>query len=50
MSQQRLFDSLTSLFASHRTVFWHDVESEFASSIESMTLDGVQLEGVLNFV
>jgi uncharacterized protein (TIGR02687 family) len=43
MSQQRLFDSLTSLFASHPVVFWHDVEAEFASSIEAMTLDGVQL-------
>ncbi|MDO8264470.1 MAG: BREX-1 system phosphatase PglZ type A [Gallionella sp.] len=43
MSQQRLFDSLTSLFASHPVVFWHDVEAEFASSIEALTLDGVQL-------
>ena len=43
MSQQRLFDSLSSLFASHRSVFWHDVESEFSASIEALALDGVQL-------
>ena len=43
MSQQRLFDSLTSLFASYPVVFWHDVEAEFASQADGLALDGVQL-------
>ena len=43
MSQQRLFDSLTTLFSTHPVVFWHDVESEFASAVEGLQLDGVQL-------
>ncbi len=43
MSQQRLFDSLTSLFASHPVVFWHDVEAEFASAVDGLQLDGVHL-------
>lgn len=43
MSQQRLFDSLTSLFSTHAVIFWHDVDAEFASVVESLKLDGVQL-------
>ena len=43
MSQQRLFDSLTTLFSTHPVVFWHDVEAEFASVVDSLRLDGVQL-------
>jgi len=43
MSQQRLIDSLTSLFASHPVVFWHDVESEFCIDVETLVLDGVEL-------
>ena len=43
MSQQRLFDSLSALFATHPVVFWHDVESEFASAVDALQLDGVQL-------
>lgn len=43
MSQQRLFDSLTTLFSTHPVVFWHDVEAEFASAVDSLQLDGVQL-------
>lgn len=43
MSQQRLFDSLTALFASHQVVFWHDVEAEFAAQVDGLALDGVQL-------
>lgn len=43
MSQQRLFDSLTTLFSTHLVVFWHDVEAEFASAVDSLQLDGVQL-------
>lgn len=43
MSQQRLFDSLTTLFTTHSVVFWHDVESEFASAVDGLQLDGVKL-------
>ena len=43
MSQQRLFDSLTSMFSTHAVVFWHDVEAEFASAVDGLQLDGVQL-------
>lgn len=43
MSQQRLFDSLTTLFTTHPVVFWHDVEAEFASAVDSLQFDGVQL-------
>ena len=43
MTQQRVADSLTALFTSHSVVFWHDVESEFSSAVDSLQLDGVQL-------
>ena len=43
MSQQRLFDSLSAMFVTHPVVFWHDVESEFASAVAALPLDGVQL-------
>jgi len=43
MTQQRINDSLTTLFATHSVVFWHDVEAEFASIVDSLQLDGVQL-------
>jgi len=43
MSQQRLIDSLTSLFATHPVVFWHDVESQFCIDVETLVLDGVEL-------
>lgn len=43
MSQQRLFDSLTTLFSTYPVVFWHDVEAEFASVVDNLQLDGVQL-------
>ncbi len=43
MSNQRIFDSLSSLFTTHSVVFWHDVESEFSSVVDSLQLDGVQL-------
>ena len=43
MSQQRLFDSLTSLFSTHAVVFWYDADAEFASVVDSLQLDGVQL-------
>lgn len=43
MSQQRLVDSLSALFASHPVVFWHDVDSEFCIDVETLDLDGVEL-------
>jgi hypothetical protein len=43
MSQQRLFDSLTTLFASHPVMFWHDVEAEFSAQVDGLALGGVQL-------
>lgn len=43
MSQQCLFDSLTTLFHTYPVVFWHDVEAEFASVVDGFELDGVQL-------
>lgn len=43
MSQQRLFDSLTSLFSTHPVVFWHDVDAEFSAVVNGMQLDGVRL-------
>ena len=43
MTQQRIADSLSTLFATHSVVFWHDVESEFSAAVEGLQLDGVQL-------
>jgi len=43
MSHQRITDSLTALFTSRPVVFWHDVEAEFVSIVDSLQLDGVQL-------
>jgi len=43
MSQQRLLESLTTLFATHSVVFWHDVEAEFATVVDELNLDGVKL-------
>ncbi|HXK27031.1 MAG TPA: BREX-1 system phosphatase PglZ type A [Candidatus Binatia bacterium] len=43
MSQQRLLDSLTTLFTTHAVVFWHDVEAEFAAAVDSLQIDGVRL-------
>ena len=43
MTQQRITDSLTTLFATHPVVFWHDIESEFSSVVDGLQLDGVQL-------
>ncbi len=44
MSNQRVSDSLALLFATHSTVFWHDLEGEFASSIEGLqVLSDVEL-------
>ena len=43
MSQQRLRESLTALFATHAVVYWHDVDGEFSSVVDGLQLDGVQL-------
>ncbi|ABE46903.1 BREX-1 system phosphatase PglZ type A [Polaromonas sp. JS666] len=43
MSQQRLLESLGTLFNTHSVVFWHDVEAEFASAVDGLQLDGVRL-------
>lgn len=43
MTQQRITDSLSTLFATQPVVFWHDLEGEFASVVEGLQLDGVQL-------
>ena len=43
MSQQRLVDSLTALFATHAVVFWHDADGEFAATVDGLQLEGVQL-------
>jgi uncharacterized protein (TIGR02687 family) len=43
MSNARISDSLSALFASHPIVFWHDVEAEFSGFVDTMVMDGVQL-------
>jgi uncharacterized protein (TIGR02687 family) len=43
MSNVRITDSLSALFANHAIVFWHDVEAEFSSVVDGMALTGVQL-------
>lgn len=43
MTQQRITDSLATLFTTHPVVFWHDVEAEFAAIVDSLQLEGVTL-------
>jgi len=43
MSNARISDSLSALFANHRIVFWHDVEVEFSGFVDTMAMEGVQL-------
>lgn len=43
MSNSRISDSLSALFASHPIVFWHDVEAEFSGFVDTMAIEGVQL-------
>lgn len=43
MSQQRLIESLSGLFATNAVVFWHDLEGEFAAAVDGLSLDGVRL-------
>ena len=43
MSNQRISDSLISLFATHAVVFWHDLDGEFSSAVDALVLNDVQL-------
>ncbi|MEI7844088.1 MAG: BREX-1 system phosphatase PglZ type A, partial [Gallionellaceae bacterium] len=43
MSTQRIVDSLSALYANHAIVVWHDVDAEFSSSVEGLSLPEVQL-------
>lgn len=43
MSQQRITDALSNLFASSPLVFWNDPDAEFASSVKGLTPVGVEL-------
>lgn len=43
MSLQRITDSLAALFATQPIVFWHDSEGEFATTVENLVLDNVNL-------
>lgn len=43
MSNQRISESLQDLFATQTVVFWHDVDGEFAASVDNLELNGVQL-------
>ncbi|OIO78098.1 MAG: TIGR02687 family protein [Gallionellaceae bacterium CG1_02_56_997] len=43
MSNQRILDSLSLLYANHSVVFWHDADGEFSASVDELPLPGVQL-------
>jgi hypothetical protein len=43
VSQQRITEALSSLFASNPIVFWHDADGEFASSVESLKPSEIDL-------
>lgn len=43
MSQQRIFDSLVSLFATYPVVFWHDADCEFEPIAQGLGIDGVRV-------
>ena len=43
MSNARISDSLSALFASHHIIFWHDAEAEFSGFVDTMAIDGVEL-------
>ena len=40
---QRIVDSLSALYTNNAVVFWHDVDAEFSSSVEGLSLPDVQL-------
>lgn len=43
MNLQRISESLAACYASHRVVFWHDTDAEFASQLDNLELPGVQV-------
>ena len=43
MTNQRIFESFSTLFNSHAIIFWHDIEAEFTSILENIQLNGVRL-------
>ena len=43
MSNQRIFDSLSTFFSNTSVVFWHDVDSEFTAVIDGFQIEGVNL-------
>lgn len=43
MSNQRIVDSLSALYANHSVVFWHDADGEFSAAVDSLALPDVKL-------
>ena len=43
MSNQRIVESLSGLFASSCVVFWHDVDGEFTSQVQVIAIEGVEV-------
>jgi uncharacterized protein (TIGR02687 family) len=43
MSNQRIVESLSGLFANSSVVFWHDVDGEFTSQVETIAIEGVEV-------
>jgi uncharacterized protein (TIGR02687 family) len=43
MNLQRISESLSACYASHRVVFWHDADAEFVSQLDALELPGVQV-------
>lgn len=43
MSNQRIVDSLTALYANHSVVFWHDPDAEFSTSVDDLPLSQVRI-------
>ena len=43
MNTQRIQTALAALYQDCTTVFWHDIDSEFSTSIDALQLDGVQI-------
>lgn len=43
MSNQRIVDSLSALYANSSVVFWHDVDAEFSASVDELPLPQVEI-------
>lgn len=43
MSQQRITEALSGLFASNPIIFWHDADGEFASAVKRLELGDTEL-------